>query len=154
MSNLEIRRYRSRLENLFELAGKLQDDPELLSHWARYLCVLASGFLEVSVRAIFGEYARNMATPQVARYVEKQLKGFQSAKMGSILELTGAFSPEWRDSLEDACAGEPGDAVNSIVTNRHQIAHGADVGITYHAIKRYYERSLKVVETLEALCKV
>ncbi len=41
------------------------------------------------------------------------------------------------------------DAVDSVVSNRHLIAHGQDVGIGFGTIKKYYERVVKAIETLE-----
>lgn len=153
MTNLEVVRYRDRLDHLFKQASFFEREPEMLAHWARYLCVLCSGFLEVAVRAILAEYARGKANPLVANYVEAQLSRFQNPAMGNILDLTGRFSPEWRGRLEQESAGEPADAVNSIVANRHPIAHGQNVGISYHAIRRYYESAITVVELLDELCQ-
>jgi hypothetical protein len=42
----EIDAQRKRLDAPFEKTRELSSDPELLSHWAKYLCVLVCGFLE------------------------------------------------------------------------------------------------------------
>ena len=123
------------------------------SHWARYLCILASGFIEASVRTLYAEYARTKAAPYVANYVEGQLARFQNPKMENILELTRAFSPEWEENLRTKSDGEVKDGVNSIVANRHRIAHGESVGITYATIVRYYESAVKVVDEIERHCR-
>ena len=55
------------LDNLFskgdEIYIKLEKgitkDDELLSHWSRYLCVLVSGWIEVSVIRIYREYIKD-----------------------------------------------------------------------------------------------
>ena len=44
-------RYKDRLDAVFALASKEGRDEEGLSHWACYLCVLASGFIEVSLKS-------------------------------------------------------------------------------------------------------
>jgi hypothetical protein len=149
--NQEVWRYRQRLDGLFKKTGQITD-LELQAHWARYLCVLTSGFLEVSVRALFGQYARRVSAPSVASYVEKRLEDFQSAKMNNICALTKMFNEEWAEQLETDTVGELKDAVDSIVANRHQIAHGNDVGITHARMKAYYERSVKVVDLIRAWC--
>jgi hypothetical protein len=152
MSNPDVVRYRMRLDNLFAQIGALSHDLELQSHWARYLCVLTSGFLETSVRAIYGQYARTKAAPFVANFVNTQLRDFQNPKMAKILELTQCFSPDWEKTLSDAVEGELKDAVDSIVANRHNIAHGREVGISYHAIRGYYDKAVKVVELIDTQC--
>src|SRR5216683_8051072 len=152
MRTQELSRKKQQIDHTFELTRGISQDPETLSHWARYLCVLVSGFLESSVRIVYGQYARTKAAPNVANYVEGQLKYFQNAKMEKILELAKIFSPEWEQELRTASEGEAKDAVDSIIANRNRIAHGESVGVTVVVIKKYYESSLKVLETIETQC--
>ena len=154
MNTLEAIRYKQRLDNLFGQISVFSGNPELQSQWARYLCVLASGFLETSICAIYNKFTRQSASPQVANFVKCELDGFQNPKMGKILELTRAFNPQWADKLETATEGELKDAVNSIVANKNLIAHGRDVGITYTRIKNYYEEAIKVVDLIEKMCGI
>lgn len=151
MKNIEIVRYQQRLDALFEKVRDISD-LELQSHWARYLCILVSGYLETSVRAIYGEYTSKRADKNVANYVSSRLGSFQSPKMGNILELTRAFSRQWAEELEVATEGELKGSVDSIVANRHNIAHGQDVGISYVTIREYYQNAVKVIELIEDQC--
>lgn len=152
MNTLEAVRYRQRLDNLFGQISVFSGNPELQSQWARYLCVLVSGFLETSICAIYGEFARRTASPYVANFVKCELGSFQNPKMGKILDLTRAFNPQWANQLEAATEGQLKDAVDSVVANRNQIAHGRDVGITYARIKGYYEDVIQVVNLIEGMC--
>lgn len=152
MSLVEVSRRRHRLESLFKRIKELEADPELMSHWARYLCVLTSGFLEVSVQVIYSHYAEDRAAPNVRNYVEAQLRTFHNPTMGKILELTRSFSPTWEDSLKEATEGEPRDAVDSIVANRHQIAHGESIGLSFVQMEKYFRGAVKVVDLLMAQC--
>lgn len=151
MSLVEITRQRQRLDDLFQKARTLPD-PEVQSHWSRYLCVLVSGFLENSVRLIYTEYARRRADLLVADFVESRLRQFQNPKMGSILELAGGFSREWKQRLEDDTSGQLSESVNSIVGNRHKIAHGESVALTLHTLIQYYRDALRVVDLLRQQC--
>ena len=153
MTNREILRQKQVLEDLFSQIGQLGGAGERIqSHWARYLCVLVSGFLETSIHAIYSQYAKAKAAPNVANYVQRRLRRFQNPKMGAILELTGAFSSHWESALKNWAEGDLKDAVDSIVANRNNIAHGRDVGITYTRIKDYYERAVKVIEFMDNQC--
>ncbi len=152
MRNREVSSRKQQLDHVFRQTKNVSQDPEILSHWARYLCVLVSGFLESSIRIVYGQYAREKASPNVANFVEAELKYFQNAKMERILELARLFSPAWEAELRVATEGEPKDAVNSIVANKNSIAHGEPVGITVARMTRYYESSLKVLETIETQC--
>lgn len=150
MKNQEISSNKQRLDNLFKKI--ISTDTDLQSHWARYLCILVSGFLETSVRIIYREYAKSKATPQVANFVEGKLEDFQNPKMEKILQLTGLFSKEWADELRLKTKDELKDAVDSIANNRNQIAHGGSVGISYSQIKSYYDRAIEVIELIENQC--
>lgn len=43
------------------------------------------------------------------------------------------------------------DSVDSIVDNRHQIAHGKSIGIGYVTVNKYYGNVVKAVQVLEAV---
>jgi hypothetical protein len=124
MKNREVVRYKQQLDDLFSKISNLPEGAEMRSHWARYLCIRVSGFLEVSVRSIYSQYAKDKAAPFVANYIEKQLSGFQNPNMEKILNVARAFNPEWADRLEQIVEGEIKDSVVSIVAIRNKIAHG------------------------------
>jgi hypothetical protein len=72
--------------------------------------------------------------------------------MNNICSLTREFNATWADQLESDTEGELKDAVDSVVANRHLIAHGRDVGTSYVRMKEYYERSIKVVDLIGVWC--
>jgi hypothetical protein len=147
----EIAAYENRLQALF---GKAQQfsDLELQAHWARYLCVLVSGYLEISVRYVVREYARTRAHENVNNYVSDSIEWFQNPKAEQILQLVGRFNSQWRVSLEAAIDGQLKDAVDSIVNNRHQISHGGQVGITLPRMSQYFRDAQAVVKELRKVC--
>lgn len=153
MKNIEVISYRDRLNHLFDKTKDFSTDSELQAHWASYLCILVSGFLEISVQTIYRNYASNQAAPNVARFVERKLSGFQNPNMTRILDLTGSFNPNWKENLERATEGELKDAVDSIVANRNNIVHGKHVSITYLRIYQYYQNAIRLVELIENQCK-
>ena len=150
---LAIHQQKQRLDQLFKAANALTD-PEMQSHWCRYLCVLVSGFLENSVEICLGEYTRRSTTPYVSNFVSAKLRGFQNPRMGAILELVGYFSPEWKAEIETATQGQLSDSVNSIVGNRHKIAHGESVSLSICSLTAYYQDAIKVVELLQKTCGI
>ena len=152
MKNRETIQAKDRLDDLFSRVNEFSEDLELQSHWARYLCVRVSGFIETSIRSILSEYARKTSAPPVANYVESRLSSFQSPNMERILQLLRSFNSTWYDQLKSSTEGEPKDAIDGIKANRDRIAHGGNVGITYTTISRYYQNALKVVELIEDQC--
>lgn len=131
------------------------DQLELRSHWARYICVLSSGFLENALREIYSRYARSCSTPAVANYVEARLDWVQNPKASRFIETAQAFNKQWAVDLE-AYLGQAGrkEAIDAIMANRHQIAHGKDSGITLVRIKDYLDKSVGVVEFIEDQCGI
>jgi hypothetical protein len=111
---------------------------------------LVSGFIEVAFTQIISEFAKRKSSPDIANYVVGSLGQFQNAKMEKMLIAIGSFNGMWRDEIDAATKGELTDAVNSVVANRHQIAHGKSVGISFTTIKDYYDRVIKVLELIEA----
>jgi hypothetical protein len=141
-------RLEARLNDLFAQVAAFQHDPELQAHWAKYLCVLCSGYLETSVRTILKNHVRATAAPHVADFVDGKLDEFQNPKMQKILELCGTFKGQWRESLGMQVEGRLKDAVDSIVANKNNIAHGRDVGLTYVAVREYFQCAKKVIALL------
>lgn len=150
---LLIHQQEQRLDRLFEAARELSDD-EMQSHWSRYLCVLVSGFLENSVELCLGEYSRRRSQPAVSNYVDTRLRGFHNPSMGKILELLECFNPDWKTQVEVATRGKLSDSVNSIVGNRHKIAHGESVALSLSSMKAYYGDAKEVVDLLQRTCEL
>lgn len=140
------------LDRLFAEVKKFNADDELASHLSKYLCILVSGYIESSVREIMYDYAKNKSHQNVANFVLSKLKRLGNPKIDPILQLVGSFSVEWRKSVENEIDDELKDAVDSIVTNRNQIAHGVDIGITFGRINDYYEKTVKVIKIIETRC--
>ena len=152
MNKSGVAGYQQLLDNLFTQVSKLSHDMELQAHWARYLCVLISGFLEVAIQAIYGNYAQNKAAPYVSNFVQGKLREFQNPNMTKIVALAKSFNPVWAEELTTRTEGELKDAIDSIVANRHLIAHGEQPGITYARVLSYYQRAIKVIAIINNQC--
>jgi hypothetical protein len=131
--------HRSRLEATFERA-KTVSDLQVQADLARHLCVLVAGYLEQSTRHILGEYSSEKSHPAVSRYVERRLGFFSNANCQKLCDLVGDFDAGSRVRLEEFLVGERKDAIDSVVANRHQIAHGGSVGVTLMTIQTWGER--------------
>ena len=140
-----------KLDRLFE-RGRLMTDAEEQAHWSRYLCVLVSGYIEVSVAEIYSDLAARKSHPAVASNVGSRLRRFQNAKMQQVCNLLRTFDSDVGAAVEDATNGELKDAIDSIVANRNLIAHGADVGISFVRISDYYAKAKTVVRLIEDTC--
>ena len=151
MAAYSVVSHRGRIEAVFARAREI-DDAQTHADVARYLCILVAGFIEQATRHIYGGYANRKSEPRVTRYVERQLAGFTNANAEKLCQVAGAFDAQWREDLVAFLAGDRKDAIDSVVANRHEIAHGQDVGITYIRVKEYFTHVKDTVDYLEAQC--
>jgi hypothetical protein len=145
---------KQRLDWLIKEASKFQGDQlELQAHWARYLCVLAAGFLENALSEVYSRYAKASANAQVANYVEAMLGKIQNPKSRKFLDTARSFDRSWEESLETFIETDGRkEAIDAIMANRHLIAHGKDANISLVRVEEYLKKSIEVVEFIETQC--
>ena len=140
---------KDRLDAVFGRVESLpKDNLQLQSDFARYLCVLVAGFVETEISDLAMEHCRKQSSPTVTNYVESYLSRVGVLNGNRLLQLVGRFDSKWHQELEQFIMGERKDALDSIVANRNQIAHGQTVGITYARVQKYYESICQIVDFL------
>lgn len=139
---VEVHRHQRRLEAKFKRVATLNFDAELQADFAKYLCVLTSGFLEVAVYEILVNHAKTKSSPEFARFVEGQLDRWTNPSVKKISVLLGSFSAKWRVEIEGYLVDEKKEAVGSLVALRHKIAHGESVGTSFTS-RAIFSRSLR-----------
>ncbi len=147
----EVARLRSALDATFARARSVAD-LEAQSDYARYLCVLVSGYLEKSISELVLEHSRRAGGPTLQRFVEQSTRRFTNANAEKIKSLLGSFNADWKLALDGFLVDEWKDAVDSVVGLRHLIAHGGSAGVTFSRVRRYYERVQEVVDEIARLC--
>ena len=155
MDNNRLTRQLRRINSLIQRARQTSfQDIELQAHWGRYLCVLVAGFLENALTEIYTDFAKRAASEPVASFAGSALARIQNPNAERFLQTARAFKSSWADELEQFL-GEEGckEAIDSIIANRNQIAHGQDSGITIVRVSDYLEKCVQVIEFLEAQCK-
>jgi hypothetical protein len=137
-------------------AKDLSQDPELLGHWGRYLCILTAGFLENTLRILYSSHAERRAVASVATYVVAQLARIQNPKASRFIEVSRAFDKKWAHDLEaflDEDDGRRRNAIDSIMNNRHLIAHGRSSSISVARVREYFTAINEVADYLESQCE-
>lgn len=163
-----IKDYHQRLMSLFDVVDKVNTliantqevtlrryfDSAVLPNLANHICVLISGFVEQSVRAIYADFVRkNSASRYIANYFDKHIdRAFQNAKWDDISNLTNLFNPDWRDQLTIAIPEPQRGAITSLVKQRNAIAHGEASDVGYDKAKQYFQDAIAVIEALYAIC--
>jgi hypothetical protein len=102
----EVKRSKQRLDATFKHFQGIGPDPELQSNFAKYLCVLVSGYLEKAVSELVVEHARKNGAPSLQRFVDQRTKRFANAKSQRLNDIMGDFDSEWRAALEVHVEGD------------------------------------------------
>ncbi|WP_434654308.1 HEPN domain-containing protein [Chromobacterium violaceum] len=150
MQNPKLHAQVSKINNLFDKT-KTIDDLELQGQWGRYLCILVAGFVENSLCELFQVYSDRRTDPIVLNFVRKKINEYQNPKASRFVEVARIFDESWAGEIENFFANNPSskDAIDSIMTNRHKIAHGGDSGVSIVTVKKYYSDLLRFLHFLE-----
>ena len=124
---------------------------ELQGHWGKYLCILAAGFLENAISEIYINLARKSSSPQIYSFTSKMLQKINNPKSTKFVETAYAFKKEWGEELERYFNDNPQNksAIDSIMANRHLIAHGKTATVSVVQLNEYLDSSIKVLEFIE-----
>lgn len=81
-----------------------------------------------------------------------------SAKYDNMSGLLGKFDDTWRTNFKNAVAQYPDSqriisSANSLVTNRHQFAHGKTPIATFNDIKQYYTDALELIRIMDSVVR-
>ena len=147
----EVSRLRQQLDATFERVKGVDFDSELQADYAKYLCILVSGYIERAVIELVLEHTR-LCAPTLLRFVEQRTRRLPNMNSYHIQELLGSFDLEWREKIDDILVDEWKDAVDSIVNLRNNIAHGRSIGATYHTVSGYYQRVKHVIDEVANIC--
>ena len=147
----EVERRRPQLDTTFARARGLDADAELLSDFARYLCVLVSGFVEQATIELLLEYVRTHSDPRIQRHVERRVRRLSNLNTPRLIDVVGSFDPVWRSKLETFIVNEYKDALDGIVDLRNTVAHGRYAGVTLSSVDGYYKRIKKIINRVANL---
>jgi hypothetical protein len=129
---------RSRLDGAFARVVDIDENAiEVRADFARYLCVLVSGFLERALTELLSEHIRKQSSARVQRFTRWHLERFQNPSRGRIIELAGRFDPAWERDLDAFIVEQRAAAVGSIVGERNRISHGENSSISFVRVREY-----------------
>jgi len=157
MQNRKVSQQIQRLQNLFsKTSDACGNNPELQSEWAKYLCVLSAGFIERALQEIIIEYANSKVSKPAARFIIIRISKVKNPKCSTILEVLGAFKESWRNDVNEYLEVDGRrDAIDTLMDNRHKIAHGQSErsgAITRVRVEEYFKKAVKVLEEIEKKC--
>ena len=148
----EVYRRRAQLDQTFKRIDRIDTrELELRSDFAKYLCVLLSGYCEKAIQELAMACCRRMAGGPVLNFALARLDWSSNAHSETVLKLVSAFDASWGDDLQAFLTPERKEALNSVVGLRNVIAHGGHVTVSYAQIREYRDQ---VEEVIDHLCGV
>lgn len=155
------KQYRKRIEKLV-CTPPMSPDPddlgyeaEVQAHWAKYTCVLISGFIEQAVKEIILEHASSAYSSRVSNYVECTWPSSKNMRCNAIRDLLGCFDDNWKTSFEKwLCDDERVKEINEIVSWRNHIAHGNEANtnnVTLNSVGNKFRVACDLVDFVEEL---
>ena len=151
MTFRDSRRLEVAFNGLREEAEDLGLSSKNKARLAELMTIWASAYLEASCREIMMRYAKKRAAPAVASYVIHHLNRFHNPKAEKILMLVRIFDDNIAENLSVFSHGRIKDSINSIVDNRHRIAHGRATGIKMAQIVQYFDDARKFTNKMASL---
>ena len=153
MRNRELASQLDSLKSLLDRTDSATGgDIELIGHWGRYLCVLTAGFLENAIVGVYRDYVASAASPQVASFATKRLERITNPKSRRFIDTARSFNKAWADDLKsflDEDGQRRRNSIDSIMSNRHQIAHGENGRISVGRVREYLPGCVEVIEFIE-----
>jgi len=156
--------YRRRVAELLRSPPPAGDDGligsiQAQSHWAKYLCVLTSGYLEQSVRELLLAHSAKKSAPSISRYVEKSWPISRNMSCGNISDILGRFDLSWSTKFDlwIAANDERKTKIDDIVRWRNSIAHGKEAnttGVTIASVQSSFSCACDLVDLLEELIPI
>jgi hypothetical protein len=83
----------------------------------------------------------------------KALSQITNPNTTRFIEITLSFDKTWGSNLKDFVEDNGRkDAIDSIMSQRHRIAHGKNSDITVVRLREYLKKAIEVIEFLEKQC--
>lgn len=126
---------------------------ELSGHWGRYACLVSAGYFEIPLRIVIQKRVANKATPEIQRFVLQSIEAIQNPKAERFCKVIRSFSPDWGDKLDAYFLDniEVKESIDSLMANRHLIAHGKPCSISVGRVSGFFKSGEKVIDYLDGL---
>lgn len=122
------------------------------SYLAKFLVVYICGIYEETIETIFVDFVRrNTPRAEIIEYARKTIdRSFRNPNSDKLIELAGTLgNSTWTAALKTLSAERI--ALDSIVTNKNDIAHGRGSTITLGDVKDFYRLSRPLIEKFDEM---
>lgn len=140
------------LDRLFTTAEAITDE-EIQAHFAKYLCVKSSGLLESYVKSQVGDYVDASCSRPSSNFIRNKIKHFTNIDYKKLTDFLNTFSSDWLDQFEEEITPELKSSLNTIISNRNNIAHGNNDSISFGIMKTHYANLKLIIDILDGIIR-
>jgi hypothetical protein len=153
MLDLRLKSLEKSLDRLFNEVSLLQDEDINKAHLSRYLCVRTSGYMESVTRILIAKLCDGTSPKSIQNYVQKRSKYITNLGYKKMSNLLAEFDQAWAENFSARITEQQKSSMNSVVSNRNNIAHGNSDSISFNLMKQYYIDVKEVANLLEEIIK-
>lgn len=138
------------------LAGTVSD-AEVHAFLARYIVVFASGIYEDCIEHLFTEFAKKYGNAEIGFFMSKMLHfHFRNPEYGALKGWLKYINSDYGDELDRKLTGTLGckDALDSVVNNKNDVAHGRSCSATLGDVEMYHQRVLPIFDAVEDILAI
>ena len=132
------------------------DETEIHAHWAKYICVLISGFIEQAVKEILDDQFFEHCDRKIYNYINATWPRSRNMRceifQGTLENIDSSWSEKFKEWLEKDLQRKM--EINDVIRSRNYIAHGEDfkaTNVTLDSVKKKFEVACEVIDFLEEL---
>ncbi len=143
----------NQLQQINDLLSVPITDPAVQGHWGRYTCIVAAGFVENALQAVYKDYVDKSANPDVAGYTSRHIERITNPNADRFIVTARSFNRDWGRELRNFIRLQNRNvALDTIMENRNKIAHGAPSTISVDNVKQYLPKCVEVIDFIESQC--
>lgn len=126
-------------------------------YFTNYALIKACGTVEFVYRSIVADHFSQLSNSRIDTYLDTTIRqGSNSATYDNMKKILNKFDAQWGKNFQTAVNGNPKGqqfigASNSLVTNRHNFAHGRVPTATFLEIKQYYTDVVSLVQIFDSI---
>lgn len=152
--NIRVKQNIKEIDSIFSLAESQTDD-EVKSYLAKIICIRVSGLIENYIKTRISDYSAKKVPKQISRYMSLKFADITNLKESKLRDILGQFSQEWQSDFEELIKNKQQlkSSLDSLITNRHSIAHGQHASLTLKMVRQYYEDVKTVIKELDCIIK-
>lgn len=151
MIEVELDRLARRSGNYLALIVP-ETDQQVATLLHRYLCLLFSANIDLSIQLILVEYARRHGSPQLVRYISKRHGRGRNFNTQAVVETLSYFDADFGHSFEEeAVRTGLKEKLDAIANVRNSIAHGTEAEVSRPTLDGYFDAYKRTVALVKRI---